>query len=131
MSARILRHNAAGQGRFYRASERVFENVIAFYGRTLRLVLRFQTATLLVAAVTLALTIFLYIIILIPQASLRFLAWLLSLTIYRLRVYGRENLPRQGGALLVSNHVSWIDGILLMLVSSRPVRMIAWAWATR
>ena len=63
MSARILRHNAAGQGRFYRASGRVFENVIAFYGRTLRLVLRFQTATLLVAAATLALTIYLYIVI--------------------------------------------------------------------
>jgi len=63
MSARILRHNGAGQGRFYRASERVFESVIAFYGRTLRLVLRFQTATLLVAAATLALTIYLYIVI--------------------------------------------------------------------
>src|SRR5207244_4268858 len=63
MSARILRHNAAGQGRFYRASGRVFENVIVFYGRTLRLVLRFQTATLLVAAATLALTVYLYIVI--------------------------------------------------------------------
>jgi len=71
--------------------------------------------------------VFLYIVILIPQASIRFLAWLLSLTVYRLRVYGRENLPRQGGALLVANHVTWIDGILLMLTSARPIRMIAWA----
>src|SRR5213076_3120632 len=71
--------------------------------------------------------VFLYIVLLIPQASIRFLAWLLSLTLYRLRVFGRENLPRRGGALLVPNHVSWVDGILLMLVSSRPVRMIAWA----
>ena len=44
-----------------------------------------------------------------------------------MKVYGRENLPREGGALLVPNHVTWIDGILLMLTSSRPVRMIAWA----
>jgi multidrug efflux pump len=63
MSARILRHNRGGQGRFYRTSERVFDSVVSFYGRTLRLVLRFRTATLLVAAVTLALTIFLYIVI--------------------------------------------------------------------
>ena len=64
MSARILRHQPKEQqGRFYRASERVFENMIAFYGRTLKFVLQFQTITLLVAVATLALTIFLYIII--------------------------------------------------------------------
>jgi multidrug efflux pump len=63
MSSRILRHNPGGQGRIYRASERVFENIIAFYGRTLRFVLRFQTPALLLAAATLALTIYLYIVI--------------------------------------------------------------------
>jgi multidrug efflux pump len=64
MSARILRHTPEDQqGRFYKASERVFENMIAFYGRTLRFVLRYQTITLLVAVATLLLTIFLYIII--------------------------------------------------------------------
>jgi multidrug efflux pump len=64
MCSRILKHNPqAQQGRFYRASERVFENMIAFYGRTLKYVLRFQTLTLLVALGTLALTIFLYIYI--------------------------------------------------------------------
>jgi multidrug efflux pump len=64
MSARILRHEPKEQqGRIYRASERAFENMIAFYGRTLKFVLRFQTVTLLVALTTLGLTIFLYIII--------------------------------------------------------------------
>ena len=64
MSARILRHTPEDQqGRFYKASERVFENMIAFYGRTLKFVLRYQTLTLLVAVATLLLTIFLYIII--------------------------------------------------------------------
>ena len=64
MCSRILRHNPeATQGRFYRASERVFESMIAFYGRTLKVVLRFQGLTLLVAVATLVLTIFLYIII--------------------------------------------------------------------
>ena len=64
MSARTLRHDPEEQQtRFYRVSERAFERMIAFYGRTLKFVLRFQTITLLVAAGTLALTIFLYIII--------------------------------------------------------------------
>jgi len=65
MCSRILRHTPPKeqQGRFFRASERVFENVIAFYGRTLKFVLRYQTITLLVAAATLVLTVFLYIII--------------------------------------------------------------------
>jgi multidrug efflux pump len=64
MCSRILRHNPqATQGRFYQASERVFESMIGFYGRTLKVVLRFQGLTLLVALGTLVLTIFLYIII--------------------------------------------------------------------
>jgi acyl-[acyl-carrier-protein]-phospholipid O-acyltransferase / long-chain-fatty-acid--[acyl-carrier-protein] ligase len=71
--------------------------------------------------------VFFYIILLIPQASIRFFVWLGSLGVYRLEVYGRDNLPRHGGALLVPNHITWIDGILLMLTSSRPIRMIAWA----
>jgi multidrug efflux pump len=62
MSARILRREEQ-KGRFYKASERVFEGMIGFYGRTLKVVLRFQTITLLVAVATLALTVFLYIII--------------------------------------------------------------------
>jgi multidrug efflux pump len=64
MASRILRHDPEEQqGRFYRASERVFERMIAFYGRTLKWVLGYQTLTLLVALATLMLTIFLYIII--------------------------------------------------------------------
>ena len=64
MCGRVLRHNPVEtQGRFYRASERVFDSMIAFYGRTLRFVLRYQNFTILVAAGTLALTVFLYIII--------------------------------------------------------------------
>ena len=64
MSARILRHEPKEQqGRFYKASERVFERMIAFYGRTLKFVLQYQTITLFVALGTLLLTIFLYILI--------------------------------------------------------------------
>jgi multidrug efflux pump len=65
MCSRILRHTPPKeqQGRFYKASERVFENMIAFYGRTLKFVLGYQTITLIVAAATLVLTVVLYIVI--------------------------------------------------------------------
>ena len=64
MCSRILRHDPKQQeGRFYQASERMFNRLIAFYGRTLRVVLRYQTITLLVAVATLILTVVLYIVI--------------------------------------------------------------------
>ncbi len=64
LCAKLLRHHEKGkEGRFYRASEEIFEKTIAFYGRTLEVVLRHRNLTLLVAAGTLALTIFLYVII--------------------------------------------------------------------
>jgi multidrug efflux pump len=64
MCSRILRHNPEKkQSRLYRWSEHVFNSLIAFYGRTLRVVLRYQTITLLVAAATLVLTVVLYIVI--------------------------------------------------------------------
>jgi multidrug efflux pump len=64
MCARILRHNPKSQQtRFYRVSERMFNSMIAFYGRTLKVVLQYQTITLLVAAAALILTVVLYIVI--------------------------------------------------------------------
>ncbi len=64
MCAKLLRHKAESQrGRFYEASERAFQRVIDFYGRTLQWVLQRQTATLFVALGTLILTIVLYILI--------------------------------------------------------------------
>ena len=64
LCAKLLRHKKdAEEGRFYKASEKVFENTIAFYGKTLTWVLRYRTATLLVAAGTLVVTILLYIAI--------------------------------------------------------------------
>jgi multidrug efflux pump len=64
MSARLLRHKPESQQtRFYRATERAFGSIIAFYGRTLRWVLGHQGATLLVALGTLVFTVLLYLII--------------------------------------------------------------------
>jgi multidrug efflux pump len=64
MSSRILRYRPEEQQTwFYRVSENAFNQMVAFYGRTLKIVLRYQTITLLVALGTLALTIYLYIVI--------------------------------------------------------------------
>ncbi|MEZ6059893.1 MAG: acyl-[ACP]--phospholipid O-acyltransferase [Planctomycetaceae bacterium] len=71
--------------------------------------------------------ILVYAVWLIPQATIRFVVWLLSCTVYRVRTYGIENIPERGPALLVANHVTWIDGVMLLLASSRNIRMIAYA----
>ena len=64
MSAKLLKHRKAGeQGRFYEVTEDYYNRIIAFYGRTLKWVLKHQTATLLVTAGTLVLTLFLYVIV--------------------------------------------------------------------
>ena len=64
MCSRLLReHSESKQGRFYRVSERMFEKIIEFYGITLRWVLKFRAITLLIAAATLVLTIWLYVVV--------------------------------------------------------------------
>jgi multidrug efflux pump len=64
MCAKLLKHDPEAQkGRFYQLSERGFEAVIGFYGRTLKWVLQHQTMTLIVAVATLLLTVFLYVIV--------------------------------------------------------------------
>jgi acyl-[acyl-carrier-protein]-phospholipid O-acyltransferase/long-chain-fatty-acid--[acyl-carrier-protein] ligase len=68
--------------------------------------------------------VFIYIVVLIPQATIKFLAWLITHSIYTIRVHQRENIPEQGGAILVPNHISWLDGLLLTTTSSRNVRLL-------
>ena len=55
---------------------------------------------------------------------LRFSIWLLSRTVYRVKVIGRENVPNQGGALLVPNHVTFVDTLFLLASARRPVRFL-------
>jgi acyl-[acyl-carrier-protein]-phospholipid O-acyltransferase/long-chain-fatty-acid--[acyl-carrier-protein] ligase len=51
-------------------------------------------------------------------------AWLLARLIYRLRIVGRENLPATGPVLLISNHVSYADWLVIIAASPRPVRFV-------
>ncbi|MEX2119054.1 MAG: MFS transporter [Pirellulales bacterium] len=68
--------------------------------------------------------VLLYAVTLLPWATARLAVWLAAHTVYRVRVEGREHLPDHGGALLVANHVTWLDGLLLMMSSSRPLRLL-------
>ena len=64
MSAKLLKHRKQGQrGRFYDVTENYYNRIIGFYGRTVKVVLKHQTATLFVTAATLVLTLFLYVIV--------------------------------------------------------------------
>lgn len=45
---------------------------------------------------------------------------------YRIRVHGGDNVPREGGVLIVPNHVSWFDGFLVMAIAQRPIRAIVY-----
>ncbi|NKB88230.1 MAG: MFS transporter [Acidobacteria bacterium] len=64
-------------------------------------------------------------IYLLPDALLRFFLLLSTNTFYRLRVEGGENIPEEGGALLVPNHVSFVDAFLLLASTDRPIRFLA------
>jgi 1-acyl-sn-glycerol-3-phosphate acyltransferase len=62
-----------------------------------------------------------YIFLLVPEYFLRFVAWVASRCIYRFKVTGDENIPVSGAAILTCNHVSFVDAILLMAASPRPI----------
>jgi acyl-[acyl-carrier-protein]-phospholipid O-acyltransferase/long-chain-fatty-acid--[acyl-carrier-protein] ligase len=65
-----------------------------------------------------------YVLWLLPDAVLRFVLWFLTRTIYRIRVVGRENIPTKGGALFVCNHLSLVDGLLMLASTDRNVRFM-------
>jgi 1-acyl-sn-glycerol-3-phosphate acyltransferase len=66
-----------------------------------------------------------YIFTLVPEFVMRFLAWLLMRALYRLRIEGiEEHVPDDGPALLVCNHVSFVDALLLGGAVPRPVRFV-------
>ena len=55
---------------------------------------------------------------------LRLLLWIAAHTIYRLDLKGQENIPARGGALLTPNHASWVDAVLLIAATDRPIRFL-------
>jgi hypothetical protein len=66
----------------------------------------------------------LYIYRLVPEFLLRFLAWLLAHTIYRIRSINTDAIPAEGAAVLACNHVSFVDAVVIMGESPRPIRFV-------
>ncbi len=65
-----------------------------------------------------------YVVVLLPDSLLRLVLWMLTHSMYRIRVEGRDNIPERGGALFVANHMSLVDGLLLIASTDRPIRFI-------
>jgi 1-acyl-sn-glycerol-3-phosphate acyltransferase len=78
----------------------------------------FLTTALLNAVVAI------YIFSLVPEFLMRFLAWLLIHTIHRVSTVDVERIPEEGAAVLVCNHVSYVDAIVIMAASPRPIRFV-------
>ena len=65
-----------------------------------------------------------YVLMLLPEWFGRLILFFITHTIYRVKVMGRENFPEKTGALLVCNHMSFVDGALLIASTDRPIRFV-------
>lgn len=66
----------------------------------------------------------LYIFLLVPEFLLRFISWVMANLMYRFKIRGDHHIPEHGAAILTCNHVSFVDALLLMAASPRPIRFI-------
>ncbi len=67
-----------------------------------------------------------YIVTVVPDFLIRFVLWMLTHTFFRVRIVGQENVPFRGPALLVSNHMSHVDGFLIGACVQRFIRFMVW-----
>ena len=65
-----------------------------------------------------------YIYLLVPEFLMRFICWVLVHTVYRLEKSGLQNIPESGPAVLVCNHVSFVDPLVILAASPRPIRFV-------
>jgi len=83
-----------------------------------------STATILLVTAILNAFVAIYIYTLVPEFLMRFMVWILIHTIYHVRKQGLENIPDEGPALLVCNHVSYVDPMIIAGCIRRPVRFV-------
>ncbi|HXS04777.1 MAG TPA: MFS transporter [Rhodanobacter sp.] len=83
-----------------------------------------NAATIFLLDALLNVLVAVYIFTLVPEFLMRFITWVLVNTLYRVRVDGMQHLPEDGPALLVCNHVSYMDPLLLMANLRRPARFV-------
>jgi 1-acyl-sn-glycerol-3-phosphate acyltransferase len=84
----------------------------------------FSAPQIFLVAAILNVVVAAYIFTLVPEFLMRFITWILVNTLYRIRVDGMKHLPEEGPALLVCNHVSFMDPLILMASLRRPARFV-------
>ena len=84
----------------------------------------FTIPQLFLATAVMNAVVALYIFSLVPEFLIRFIAWILIHTIHRVRTIDGERIPDAGAAVLVCNHVSFVDAIVIMAASPRPIRFV-------
>ncbi len=82
-----------------------------------KLLLIFGVVTLIASA---------YVVNTVPEFMLRFILWMATHTLFKIRIVGQENVPFRGPALLVANHMSHIDGFLINACIQRFIRFMVW-----
>lgn len=102
----------------------LFMIIASVYATVLLDIAKLTVPQLLLSAALLNAGVAVYIYGLMPEFLLRFLSWLLVHSIYRIRTNGTWHIPERGAALIVCNHVSYVDALVLMAVSPRPIRFV-------
>lgn len=87
-------------------------------------VFNFSIPQLFLIASILNALVAIYIFTIVPVFFIRFLAWLLIHTGYRVNKVGLAHIPKKGAAILVSNHVSYVDSLVIMACCPRPIRFV-------
>ncbi len=87
--------------------------------------LRVSPALIFVIFGVLSFFVIIYICKLLPDFLIRFVIFLMTHTLYKIRIIGKENIPKTGGALLVCNHVSFADGCLVVACTQRMIRFMS------
>ena len=110
------------------ATTNLYSFVAVFAGAALYYVLTMSAGLgprgIFAVAALLTLSATIYSLILLPESMMRFVLWVLTHTAYRIKVVGRENIPEKGGALFVSNHMSFVDTLLLIASTDRVIRFV-------
>jgi acyl-[acyl-carrier-protein]-phospholipid O-acyltransferase / long-chain-fatty-acid--[acyl-carrier-protein] ligase len=89
-----------------------------------KLHMRSDRILMLFGFVTLGVTV--YIVSVVNDFLIRFILWMFTHTVFRIKIVGQENVPFRGGALLVANHISQADGILVGACVQRFIRFMVW-----
>lgn len=65
-----------------------------------------------------------YIFTIIPEFLMRFMVWIIMSIFYKVKIEGQDNIPEEGAAIVISNHVSFVDALLIFGAITRPVKFV-------